>query len=80
MNIDYADVWAYPDRIEIRKRGEVVESIPVDHPEDEAWHDFVAHKAAPVIHQKGYRCDSWHRPRDNAELLATTFAWREPTR
>lgn len=77
MHVEYADIWAYPDRIEVWQQGVVTEVLPVEHPQDEGWAEFVTAKVVPAVRGRGWATNSWHRPRNNDELLATTFAWRD---
>lgn len=73
----YADLWVYPDRVEVRQHGEVIEQIPVNQKDGEGWATFVLTRVVPQVEQSGWQHHGqWHRPRDNDELLATTFAWR----
>lgn len=74
--VEYVDIWVYEDRIEVRHSGKVTETVMVEHPADEGWGEFVVAKVTPAVHKLGYRHNGWHRPRNNDELLATTFAWR----
>jgi len=73
----YADIWVYPDRFEVRQRGQVVETVPVERDPGEAWHHLVMARVAPEVESRGWQHNAWHRPRGNPDLLASTFAWRE---
>ena len=45
--IEYADIWVFPDRIEVRRSGKVVETVPVEHPASEGWGEFVMARVGP---------------------------------
>ena len=38
--------------------------------------DATASKVLPAVESRGWQHHDWHRPRNNSELLASTFAWR----
>ena len=77
MTIEYADIWVYPDRIEVRQGGRVIESVEIAQQPDEAWRDLVLAQVVPAVAKLGYKHNDWHRPRNNGTVLATTFAWRD---
>jgi hypothetical protein len=77
MTTEYADIWVYPDRIEVRQKGIVTETVAIDHPDTEAWGDLVTARVVPVVRERHWHMNTWHRPRNNDAVLATTFAWRD---
>lgn len=77
MITEYADIWVYPNRIEVRQGGRVIESVEIEPQPNEAWRDLVLARVAPAVETMGYRHNGWHRPRNNDAVLATTFAWRD---
>jgi hypothetical protein len=77
MTTEYADIWVYPDQIEVRQKDRVTATVAIEHPPDEGWGDLLVLRVVPLVRKLGWRHNNWHRPRNNNAVLATTFAWRD---
>lgn len=66
---------ADPSQIIIFIRQRPLPPILID-PPGQQWHHWVEGKARPALAAAGWRLDTWHRPRNNPDVLATAFVWR----
>lgn len=78
MTMEYADIWVYQDRIEVRQKGRVTKTVAIEHPPSEGWGELLLAQVIPAVRELGWRHNGWHRPRGSDDVLATTFAWSSP--
>lgn len=75
--VEYADIWVYPDHIEVLQQGRVTETIPIRVTLGESWRRAIDRQVVGQLRSRHWVPVSWHRPRANDAVLATTFAWRD---